>query len=241
MSFALRYARAPAPPGFHPLTDMPEAAPGVETTFWFPEAGAGGELEVGGVGEVVLGFRNSGRDALNVSIIMGSLNAPDNFGIHLQNFTARSYYKQVWPHEEASFVYRFRPFVEEEFRLQMALTVFYTNADQTTIFSSTFFNDTVAFIDSPVLMKAQTLQLLLMILGSIATFGVVAYRSIPEKAMKKAMRRAERVAGQRGVPGGGASSADGAGGPATKDVSAEWVSAVQKTMNANKKQKSKRR
>ena len=224
----------------HPLTDLPEAAPGVETTFWFPEAGEDGELEVGSIGEVLLGFRNSGKAALNVSYVMGSLNAPDNFGVFLQNFTARGYHKVVWPHEEATFSFRFRPFVEEEYRLQMALTVFYLNEGGNTMYSSTFFNDTVAFVDSPVLIKGQTLQLLAMILGSLVTFGVVAYKSIPEKAMIKARRRAERIAGTRGVPGGAGPSADGPGGAASKDVSAEWVSAIQKTMATNKSKKSKK-
>ena len=36
---------------------------------------------------VVLGFHNEATEAYNVTAIMGSLNSPTDFAIHVQNFT----------------------------------------------------------------------------------------------------------------------------------------------------------
>ena len=58
----------------------------METYFHFPKRGDL-TFPAGAPVEVLLGMHNGADAPLNVSFIMGSLNSPFDFNMHVQNFT----------------------------------------------------------------------------------------------------------------------------------------------------------
>ena len=73
----------------HPLTDMPASHEDVEVTTYLPDH-SDNKLPIGEVVTVLAQIANNGDAVLNVSMIMGSLNSPQDFNFHLQ---VRSFYR----------------------------------------------------------------------------------------------------------------------------------------------------
>lgn len=163
-----RYSRA------HMLTNVPGAAPEVTTEFFFPGKAKGSSFLIGEPIRVLCHFRHTSDHPLNVTGVMGSLNSPIDFGRFFQNFSYQPLHgflaeKNV----EHTYQYSFQiePDDVNTVEYQVALTLFYeSNAGRGEVFSSVFFNETVA-LEHPSMMKAPSM---LTTVGVIATL-IIAY------------------------------------------------------------------
>lgn len=169
----------------HPLTNLPSAAPGIETTFIFPEHNTKvPQLPAGDIIEVLVGFHNGASSPYNITAVMGSLNSPLDFGIYVQNFTHMTYGLQVDRDGQASISYRFRPdpaLHPREFTV--ALSVFYTNS-LGQMFSNTFFNSTIEIVEPPRSIDAEILFLWVLLLGSAGFALFKAYTFLSKVLLK---------------------------------------------------------
>lgn len=141
----------------HPLTDMPLPSPDVITAGVFPkEDMSKPAFAIGKQVDTLIGIVNNGEEAINVTMIMGSLNSPFDFNFFIYNFSAMNYNMIVQGEEEYSFYYRFQtPNDLDPVDYQVALTVFYENDEE--LFSHTFFNGSVAFKDESDLVPTDAL------------------------------------------------------------------------------------
>lgn len=130
----------------HPLTNMAESAPGVSTSYIFTKYTE--DLPIGEPVTAVCAFTNDGAEALNITAIMGSLNAAAQFSFHIQNFTHRMIDTVVEPGQEIALAYSFTVDPEvEPYQYSLALTVFYEDEDN--VFTTTYFNETRNFVEPP--------------------------------------------------------------------------------------------
>lgn len=155
----------------HPLTDMAEPAPFVETSYVFVDT-VNNRIPIGKDVTILCGFANKGEAAVNVSMVMGSLNHPQFFPAYFQNFTGKWISEFVEAGEEVTLSYTFQALSDrfEPADVTMALSVFYE--DDTDMYTSTFFNTTVTLFetdsDIDVLALAQTT-------GLLGAIGAIAY------------------------------------------------------------------
>lgn len=139
----------------HPLTDMPLPSPDVITSGVFPmEDMEKPRFAIGKPVETLVGVVNNGQEAINVTMIMGSINSPFDFNYFIQNFSEFNYNMIIQDEEEFSFHYRFQTASNlDPVDYQIALTVFYENDDE--LFSHTFFNESVTFYDDTDLVNLE--------------------------------------------------------------------------------------
>jgi translocon-associated protein subunit alpha len=185
-----------APVPQHPLTNMPRSADGVTTVDWFPYH-SNKQFPAGEDIDVIVGFHNSEKEALNVTAIMGSINAKEQFSTYYQNLTFQRYFTLVNPNEEGSFQYTFRPdpnMPPREF--QVALTVFYQSAKEG--FSSTFFNSTIDITEPKKWFDSQLIQMCVTIAVMLCGAGFLLYRFVKNlgfvKKVSKKGRKPEAAA-----------------------------------------------
>jgi hypothetical protein len=99
-------------------------------------------------------------------------------------FTGRAYGRIVESGGEASFEYRFLPSPElEPMDLQLAFTVFYE--DESSMFSTTFFNQTVTFESKASAFDFGSTVKLLFLLGVIAYVAHFLYTGTAKKPARK--------------------------------------------------------
>ncbi|CAD7699658.1 unnamed protein product [Ostreobium quekettii] len=127
---------------------------------------------------VLLGFRNEGGEAVNVSAIMGSLNSAADFRVHYQNFSMQPLGVTVPPNVELTMEYLFRPdpaLPPMEFRV--AITAFYSNVAGNEWHSSTFFNETIEIVDPEKLFDTEVLFMYatLICIFALIVFGIVRW------------------------------------------------------------------
>ena len=79
----------------------------VETTFHFPQYPTGKKFPIGVPVTVLCHLKNDGKLPVNITSIMGSLNADKRFYDYLQNFTATPFSAVVKPAEEITLSYKF--------------------------------------------------------------------------------------------------------------------------------------
>ena len=79
----------------------------VETTFHFPQYPSGKKFPIGVPVTVLCHLKNDGKLPVNITSIMGSLNADKRFYDYLQNFTAAPFSTVVKPAEEITLSYKF--------------------------------------------------------------------------------------------------------------------------------------
>merc|ERR1719478_441928 len=111
---------------------MPLPSPEVMTAGVFPlEDMQKPKFAIGKAIEALVGVVNNGQEAINVTMIMGSLNSPFDFNYYIQNFSEFNYNMIVQEQEEFSFHYRFQTAINlDPVDYQVALTVFYENDDE---------------------------------------------------------------------------------------------------------------
>jgi len=184
-----------AVPRQHPLTGMPGEAPGIETTFIFPDHNTKvPQFPAGAAIDVIAGFHNGASQPYNVTAIMGSLNSPLDFGIFVQNFTYQTYGLQVNPDSEVSLLYSFRPdpaLHPREFTV--ALTIFYMS-HQGQMSTTTFFNSTIEIVEPPRSIDGEILFLWLMLLSAVGFAGYKAYSFLAKTLLKGGKSRRKAAA-----------------------------------------------
>jgi len=129
-------------------------------------------------------MQNMGEVAMNVTGIMGSLNMPEAFQIYYVNFTYKHFGDLVEPGQEVTFAYPFKLRPEDlamvnqyaderETRVQMAMSVFYEDADGMD-YSSTYFNETVTFVPTASALDVTFLLTLArdVTVGAVILFAV---------------------------------------------------------------------
>merc|ERR1719502_383821 len=179
----------------HPLTDMPASHEDVEVTTYLPDH-SDNKLPIGEVVTVHAQIANNGDAALNISMIMGSLNSPQDFNFHLQNFSIKGYGVVVQPGEELTLDYQFilHPALMPE-DYQMAHTVFYS--DGKLPYSNTFFNQTIesyTTIDENDMLSI--IQLIMGIISSMFisfTFYILCIAEKPEERLSNLLDQAKDV------------------------------------------------
>mmetsp|Transcript_35202 Transcript_35202/g.111249 ORF Transcript_35202/g.111249 Transcript_35202/m.111249 type:complete len:262 (+) Transcript_35202:171-956(+) len=179
----------------HPLTDIPDEADDVETVYVLPDHSSL-HIDAGDKVDIILGFRNGGGEDLNITGIMGSINSPHDFSVHVQNFTMQSYGIVVPPGSEATVPYSFVPDKALHPRdFAISATVFYHGAEED--FASTFFNTTVIITEPPSMffIDFQTICLVVMILGVFASIIYVSKAKLTKyfPSLKKKRAPAKKV------------------------------------------------
>jgi hypothetical protein len=128
----------------HPLTDMPGSADDITTINYFPNQ-PDLKLPVGESITVICHFSNDGTGYYNISGIMGSLNSPEDFRHHFQNYSYKPFGIVVKGGEEISLRYSFQLHPElSPVNYQLAVTVFYDSESEG--FSNTFFNQVFFYL-----------------------------------------------------------------------------------------------
>mmetsp|Transcript_511 Transcript_511/g.1776 ORF Transcript_511/g.1776 Transcript_511/m.1776 type:complete len:224 (-) Transcript_511:102-773(-) len=176
---------------------MPPELDGVETYYHFPTRGDLA-FPAGAPVEVLLGVHNGAERDVNVSFVMGSLNSPFEFGLHVQNFTGASYGVVVEEDDEATFSYTFTP--DRMLRptdFITALTVFYTIVPKESdeegagerFYSTTFYNGTCEIVE-PEGLDTELIFMTLTFAGLIGGALVLAaqHTTIGSKLVSRATK-----------------------------------------------------
>jgi translocon-associated protein subunit alpha len=151
------YQAAPQRQMVHPLTDMPEASPDIDSVVVIPKWNAG-EMPIGEAVSAVVGLVNNGEEAVQVAFIMGSINSPFDFNFHVQNFSLLPINVTLDAGEERTFEYKFMPHPSlDPIELRVALTIFYEELGQHS-FSTTFYNESVTFIEVGPLIDMKSIS-----------------------------------------------------------------------------------
>jgi len=172
----------------HPLTDMPGASEDIATHYYFPK-NPDLRLPIGETVSILCHMENQGKKDYNISAIMGSLNNPFQFDLHIQNYTMKYVGVTANPGLEFSFEYKIQvhPMLEPA-EYVLATTVFYE--DGVEAFSTTFFNSTVElYHNQPAFDLQDLLKLVLMVAGTwlAGYFGFnLAFGKKPSKTPIKA-------------------------------------------------------
>lgn len=157
----------------HPLTNMPNAANDVKTSYFFPKH-TDQKFPIGETVTVLCHIYNDGQFSYNITAIMGSLNSPYDFNFHIQNYSYKPFGIVVKAGEEYTFDYQFQLHQNlEPVEYALAHTVFYE--DDSSGFSSTFFNQTVELYYPHDEYDFETLGQLLFALASTLFIAVLTY------------------------------------------------------------------
>jgi hypothetical protein len=141
----------------HPLTDMAEASPDIETKVVIPNFN-NNEMTVGKKLTAVVGIVNTGETPVVLHFIMGSVNSPFDFNYHIQNFSLTVINSTLEAGEERTLEYQFMPHPNlDPIELRVAMTVFYEEAGIRS-FSTTFFNETVSFVEGSLEFDLKSLS-----------------------------------------------------------------------------------
>eukprot|EP00640_Fibrocapsa_japonica_P002800 CAMPEP_0113933522 /NCGR_PEP_ID=MMETSP1339-20121228/556_1 /TAXON_ID=94617 /ORGANISM="Fibrocapsa japonica" /LENGTH=273 /DNA_ID=CAMNT_0000934809 /DNA_START=43 /DNA_END=864 /DNA_ORIENTATION=+ /assembly_acc=CAM_ASM_000762 len=179
----------------HPLTDMPDASPGITTQYYFPEY-PDQRFPIGDSVTVLCHFENAGDEEYNVTAIMGSLNSPFDFNFHVQNYSLKPIGLTVGPGMEFTFEYNFQIHPNlEPVEYVVATTIFYEDEEES--FSSTFFNSTVElFYPTAALSLWDMVKLVVTLVGGGAVVWFCLTYILPPSPSaqgKKAAKRAKAV------------------------------------------------
>eukprot|EP00798_Chlamydomonas_sp_ICE-L_P015427 gene15427-21510_t len=186
--------------GVHPLTDLP--APGdITTGYFFPDHPTK-KFTAGKPVNVMLGIRNDASETYNVTAILGSLNSPMDFRMHIQNFTQMIYQQKIAPGEDLSFEYTFTPDHRLEARdFTVALTVVYHN-DKDQYFSTTFFNNTVELVEQKQLIDYEMISLVVLLVAMACGAVYLAYdfgmNHLQNMGIVKKQKKTKKVEGGDG-------------------------------------------
>uniref|UniRef100_A0A7S0WKU2 Translocon-associated protein subunit alpha n=1 Tax=Pyramimonas obovata TaxID=1411642 RepID=A0A7S0WKU2_9CHLO len=182
----------------HLLTDMPESAEGVETTFVFPD-NPKQFLTSGEEAEILCGFYNGGDVPLNVTRLAGSINSPMDFRVYVQNWTSPMYNTVVPPDTQGSFSIKIKPDLNLQARdFIVALTAFYESDGE--MYSSTFFNGTVYVVESAGFLDMETFFMYFFIVAVVGLIAGAIFKALQSAGVVKKKSKARKVeTGTRGA------------------------------------------
>eukprot|EP01089_Gocevia_fonbrunei_P003702 TRINITY_DN1365_c0_g1_i1.p1 TRINITY_DN1365_c0_g1~~TRINITY_DN1365_c0_g1_i1.p1 ORF type:complete len:249 (+),score=67.81 TRINITY_DN1365_c0_g1_i1:131-877(+) len=199
------------------LTSSPDAL----TATVFPKF-ADGKIPSGSEVEVLIGFRNTGNKAFNITFIDASFNYPLDYSYYIQNFTRYEYGVFIRPQEEVTTSYIFTPDALLEMRdFGLVVNVFYNEVDRSgekgSNFTSVVFNGTVDIVEPESGFDAQMFFAYLAITAVLGLLGYVLYRNVASWSGK----------GKRKTQGNDASS--------TKEIDNDWLAGTTADPTFNKK------
>ena len=129
-------------------------------------------IELGKEAEVVMGFLNTGDSPFSVQFIRGYLLMNQDQPYIVQNFTGALQNVTVGPEETATFSYKFTPEKMLDSReYTVMVDVFYLNVENDT-FSTTFFNQTIQFVEAAEAADFETVFSYISLLGML---GLMAF------------------------------------------------------------------
>jgi len=147
---------------------------------------------IGDTIDIVFTFANKGDKPFNVSTISASLRYPVDWKVHIQNFTKQAVGVVVYPSEQYSFLYTFRPDAMLEPRdFGFSGQVFYSDNENRN-FSTHFYNSTIALAERE---EGFDIQLLFTYVGILAVFVLIAffvYNMLAKAAKKTGVTRSRR-------------------------------------------------
>uniref|UniRef100_A0A6B2LFV0 Uncharacterized protein n=1 Tax=Arcella intermedia TaxID=1963864 RepID=A0A6B2LFV0_9EUKA len=147
------------------------SSPFVLTSSVFPRH-PNGVVPLGKLSEILIGFKNVGQKAFNVTIIHGSLRHPQDLSTFIQNFTSWRGGVLVRPGQHVTFQYYFFPDeLLEPKDYALVVNAYYTDEENYN-YASTFYNGTIDVHDEGVIFDLQTSIIWLILIGG---FGAGAY------------------------------------------------------------------
>jgi len=179
-----------APVEVHILTGLPEAHADVHVGSIFP-ARPDARFPSGEVIEVLLGFgNNNAEQALNITAIAGSVNAPTDFRMHIQNFTVARPFQTVPAGQEVSLSYFFKPDAMLDPREYIiALTAVYED-ESGKKYSNTFFNETIEIYEPESAFDSRAMFTYTAVLGSLGLVALLGYKFLQSVQRKQRRSRA---------------------------------------------------
>lgn len=165
--------------GLRGITSHPDVHP----SAFFPGR-TDNTLVLGEVADMLLGFRNDGDIKFTVAAIRGYIVNPPDWTFPIQNLTGFGYNVSVLPEETATLYYRFLPserLAPREFGV--VVEVFYTSERNAT-FMTTFFNQTVMFVEPEEGFGLQSLASILTLLALILGGAYLAFHLYAPKSLK---------------------------------------------------------
>jgi hypothetical protein len=176
----------PNDPDHHPLSNMPPPSRDVDIGQAFADGlKEGRKLVLGKKARVTVGFANNARVSYHIWGIMGSLNMPHNFDIHVQNFTYAVVNQTVPPGGEISFDYSFEPNERLDTRdFTLALSAFYeaqsTKGNVIRAHSTTFFNETIIAEAGPQAVNNVAFLAILLVTVAAAVGGIFYVKTLSD-------------------------------------------------------------
>jgi len=170
-----------ARPFVHPLTNMPESSDDVVTTFYYPKH-PDLRFPAGELVTVLCLIRNKGNTNVNITAVMGSLNVPQDFSYHLQNYTFKQFGSVLEPNREVTLDYTFQLHESlDPTEYQLAHTVFYDDGESA--YSTTFFNKTVEIYLPPMEIDWGSILKTIIVLAGIGGVVFMTLLKKPEKSI----------------------------------------------------------
>eukprot|EP01023_Acetabularia_acetabulum_P018487 TRINITY_DN19333_c0_g1_i3.p1 TRINITY_DN19333_c0_g1~~TRINITY_DN19333_c0_g1_i3.p1 ORF type:complete len:199 (-),score=43.97 TRINITY_DN19333_c0_g1_i3:241-837(-) len=164
-------------------------------------------VPAGDIVDVLVGVSNGSPEAVNVTAAMGSINSPQNFDMHLQNFSLYQYHMLVPPEQTASLLYQIRSDPNLYARdWQFALTLFYHSAGVR--HSDTFFNESVTVVEADKTIDFEILFMYLILLGLLAVGGFFGYQAVKNTPMMKKVAGGAKKPVKKSAAGGGGDDPD---------------------------------
>jgi Translocon-associated protein (TRAP), alpha subunit len=182
----------PNDPDHHPLSNMPPPSSDVDIGQAFADGLKDGKkLVLGKTSRVIIGFANNARVSYHVWGVMGSLNMPHNFDIHVQNFTYAVINQTVASGGELSFDYSFEPNERLDTRdFTLALSVFYeaqsTKGNVIRAHSTTFYNETIVTEAGPQVVNNAAFVAILIVILAAAGGGLYYMKTVSDHTKRSA-------------------------------------------------------
>jgi hypothetical protein len=185
----------------HILTDLPEEADGVSTTYVFPDNSAL-VLTSGQTVEILCGLHNQGDVPLNVTQVAGSLNSPMDFGVYIQNWTSPVYNTILAPETQGTFGITIKPHLHLQPRdFVVAMSIFYESDDE--LFSSTCYNGTVYIVEPAGFFDVETFFMYFFIVSVVGLAAFAGFKALQSAGVVKKKSKARKVeTGTRSIPVG---------------------------------------
>lgn len=185
----------------HILTDLPEEADGVTTTYVFPDNPAL-VLTSGQPVEILCGLHNQGDVPLNITQVAGSLNSPMDFRVYIQNWTSPVYNTILAPETQGTFGITIKPHLHLQPRdFVVAMSIFYESDDE--LFSSTCYNGTVFIVEPAGFFDVETFFMYVFIVSVVGVFAVAAFKALQSAGVVKKKSKSRKVeTGTRAMPVG---------------------------------------
>jgi len=190
----------------HPLTDIPQPLPCVSSTFWMRDRSPANHLRnsdaatgaraftAGKKVELLAGVHNGCAITLSIHALMGSLNSPTDFALHVQNFSLfipPGSAVRVPPNSEVTIPYDFVPDKHLQPRdFQVAVSVFYVEEDSmNSRYATTFYNETIEVAEALLVIDGETLSVYFMLSALCVALVLLGFQGLKNAGVIQKAKR----------------------------------------------------